>query len=354
MKSKIKKLMVVFLMVIFLVPVVVSAQSLHVVQGGEWLSTIALQYGVDWRAIFAANPQVKNPNLIYPGQVLVIPVAVSEPAPQQVDLSEINKQAKEILQRAEEAKRLAEVSADQAEINANKSQRILTALTEILNNPPKSQAQPESMSFEQKKDEYNSDITVGGSAQSWNNKEGDLEFNFNNVFRGSFSQAPYLPGKIKYTPWKLSISDVMSIDPVLIGLVDYNIRLNSASAIGNINPKISLGLNIDIKYNNFFMAIDIFGPTLDAKRKWPHSYDSQTLDLLAGYRFSNSFSSSFVATYYWNELGVVDWKYLLNWYSNSYCFRAGFGQRYNEGVRQFEVMVYASKLFNFNFFKQLR
>lgn len=49
-----------------------SSQRAHVVQRGDRLANIAAWYGVSVQAIAAAN-SISNPNLIYPGQVLVIP-----------------------------------------------------------------------------------------------------------------------------------------------------------------------------------------------------------------------------------------------------------------------------------------
>ncbi len=49
-----------------------SAQS-HVVQRGDTLSAIAQQNGVSLSQLLAANPQINNPNLIYPGQHITIP-----------------------------------------------------------------------------------------------------------------------------------------------------------------------------------------------------------------------------------------------------------------------------------------
>ncbi|MEO7199051.1 MAG: LysM peptidoglycan-binding domain-containing protein, partial [Dokdonella sp.] len=45
----------------------------HVVQRGENMSSIAQKAGVSVAGLIAANPQVSNPNLIYPGQQLNIP-----------------------------------------------------------------------------------------------------------------------------------------------------------------------------------------------------------------------------------------------------------------------------------------
>ncbi|MCB8961815.1 MAG: LysM peptidoglycan-binding domain-containing protein [Ardenticatenales bacterium] len=53
----------------------------HVVQAGETLHTIGLQYNVSWTQIAEANGLV-NPNYIVVGQVLKIPASAPGPAPQ--------------------------------------------------------------------------------------------------------------------------------------------------------------------------------------------------------------------------------------------------------------------------------
>lgn len=45
----------------------------HTVRSGDTLSGIAAQNGVSLSSLIAANPQIKNPNLIYPGQTVHIP-----------------------------------------------------------------------------------------------------------------------------------------------------------------------------------------------------------------------------------------------------------------------------------------
>ncbi|MBE3555458.1 MAG: SafA/ExsA family spore coat assembly protein [Firmicutes bacterium] len=45
----------------------------YTVQPGDSMYAIALRFGIDLQALIAANPQVKDPDLIYPGQVLLIP-----------------------------------------------------------------------------------------------------------------------------------------------------------------------------------------------------------------------------------------------------------------------------------------
>lgn len=49
-----------------------SAQA-HIVRKGDTLWGIARQYGVELAALIRANPQIKNPNLIYPGEAVKVP-----------------------------------------------------------------------------------------------------------------------------------------------------------------------------------------------------------------------------------------------------------------------------------------
>lgn len=51
-----------------------SASTLsHTVQKGDTMWKLAVKYQIGTSEIIAANPQISNPNLIYPGQVLIIP-----------------------------------------------------------------------------------------------------------------------------------------------------------------------------------------------------------------------------------------------------------------------------------------
>lgn len=52
-----------------------SAQSAktHTVRKGDTLWGIARQYGVELTALIRANPQIKNANLIYPGEAVSVP-----------------------------------------------------------------------------------------------------------------------------------------------------------------------------------------------------------------------------------------------------------------------------------------
>lgn len=53
----------------------------HIVQRGQYIAQIARLYNVTPQAILAANPQVTNPNLIFPGQALTIPLCGTPPPP---------------------------------------------------------------------------------------------------------------------------------------------------------------------------------------------------------------------------------------------------------------------------------
>jgi spore coat assembly protein SafA len=45
----------------------------YVVQKGDTMYSIAAQYGISVNALIKANPQIKDPNTIYPGQIIYIP-----------------------------------------------------------------------------------------------------------------------------------------------------------------------------------------------------------------------------------------------------------------------------------------
>jgi spore coat assembly protein SafA len=62
----------------------------YTVQSGDTLSEIAERFGVSLTALEAANPQIKNPDLIFPGQVVLVPTPQFEYIVQKGDtLSEI-------------------------------------------------------------------------------------------------------------------------------------------------------------------------------------------------------------------------------------------------------------------------
>ncbi|HHW46024.1 MAG TPA: SafA/ExsA family spore coat assembly protein [Clostridiales bacterium] len=64
---------------IFATASAVSAATVqHKVIKGESMWIISVKYKVGLQEIIAANPQVKNPNLIYPGQILNVPLVPQE------------------------------------------------------------------------------------------------------------------------------------------------------------------------------------------------------------------------------------------------------------------------------------
>src|SRR5271157_2649588 len=51
----------------------------YIVRQGDTLSGIAQNFGVSLQALQAANPQITNPDLIFPGQVINIPGTIPPP-----------------------------------------------------------------------------------------------------------------------------------------------------------------------------------------------------------------------------------------------------------------------------------
>jgi LysM repeat protein len=79
-----RRLIFLLLLVVLLVSAVgVSAQTTfvnHTVARGETLAIIAARYGTTWQAIAQLN-NLPNPNLIFAGQILVIPIGQVVPPP---------------------------------------------------------------------------------------------------------------------------------------------------------------------------------------------------------------------------------------------------------------------------------
>lgn len=72
MKQKFSKLILtVFAAAVLTVPA--FAAQVHTVVRGDTMWKLAVKYEVGTSEIIAANPQIKNPDLIYPGDHLVIP-----------------------------------------------------------------------------------------------------------------------------------------------------------------------------------------------------------------------------------------------------------------------------------------
>lgn len=51
----------------------------YTVQSGDSMWSIARKFGVSLDALIAANPQIPNPNLIFPGQIVCVPVGAPPP-----------------------------------------------------------------------------------------------------------------------------------------------------------------------------------------------------------------------------------------------------------------------------------
>ena len=71
--KKLTKALSAFLLSAALLSTGASAASSHTVVSGDTFWKIAMKYQVGCSEIIAANPQIKNPDLIYPGEILNIP-----------------------------------------------------------------------------------------------------------------------------------------------------------------------------------------------------------------------------------------------------------------------------------------
>lgn len=72
-----KKRAILVLIVVVLFTSQVFAQSTYTVKSGDTMWKIAVKYQVGLSEIISANPQIKNPALIYPGQKLTIPTVTT-------------------------------------------------------------------------------------------------------------------------------------------------------------------------------------------------------------------------------------------------------------------------------------
>ena len=70
-----KKILAVLMFMMLSVPTLSSAQGMdtYIVQKGDSLWKIAVKYQMGVKEIISANPQFKNPNLIYPNQKVNVP-----------------------------------------------------------------------------------------------------------------------------------------------------------------------------------------------------------------------------------------------------------------------------------------
>lgn len=71
MKKKIAVLIIIFILTL---NTAFAQETYYTVQSGDSMWKIAVKYQVGISEIIAANPEVKNPALIYPGQKIKIPV----------------------------------------------------------------------------------------------------------------------------------------------------------------------------------------------------------------------------------------------------------------------------------------
>ena len=79
--SRFKKLLVIlmiFAITIVALSTTASAASTHKVVSGDTMWKIAVRYQVGVSEIINANPQIANPDMIYPGQLINIPTLDSE------------------------------------------------------------------------------------------------------------------------------------------------------------------------------------------------------------------------------------------------------------------------------------
>lgn len=75
-----KRVLLIFTILISLVsmPVVSNAAQVHTVNYGDSMWKISVWYQVGLSEIIGANPHIKNPALIYPGQKITIPVVTEK------------------------------------------------------------------------------------------------------------------------------------------------------------------------------------------------------------------------------------------------------------------------------------
>lgn len=68
-----KKMLTIMLIVFLLVGFTAYADTVHIVKGGDTMWKIAVRYQAGVSEIIKANPQIQNPDLIYPGNRLTVP-----------------------------------------------------------------------------------------------------------------------------------------------------------------------------------------------------------------------------------------------------------------------------------------
>ncbi len=69
----VKKIIVILILMCMAMPLATFAQQVYTVKPGDSLWKISVRFKVGLSEIIGANPQIKNPSLIYPGQRVNIP-----------------------------------------------------------------------------------------------------------------------------------------------------------------------------------------------------------------------------------------------------------------------------------------
>jgi LysM repeat protein len=72
-------LSMVFLLLATTFSVQAQQSTTYIIQPGDTLAKIATRYGISWRDLAVAN-NISNPDLIYAGQILIIPAYINLPA----------------------------------------------------------------------------------------------------------------------------------------------------------------------------------------------------------------------------------------------------------------------------------
>lgn len=94
-QKKVLACLIVFcLLIVFAMPIAKAATDTYIVQRGDSLWKIAVKYQVGLSEIIGANPQFKNPDLIYPGDKVTVPLIVETKSIEQqvVDLTNAERQ----------------------------------------------------------------------------------------------------------------------------------------------------------------------------------------------------------------------------------------------------------------------
>jgi peptidoglycan endopeptidase LytF len=54
----------------------INGQPVYIAARGDYLTSIAVRYGITYKALLQANPQISNPSLIFPGQRINLPAGI--------------------------------------------------------------------------------------------------------------------------------------------------------------------------------------------------------------------------------------------------------------------------------------